>query len=162
MSFCWGKFVSFVLFTRLLMISLLIAASHSFPRCQFGVILFIAHPGVLRDKNEGEILSCDTEFEEGGVGGAGLLVKKKEKLLCLNFRGLFCICFLTLGTFLPAEESRGWEGRAGGASSGCSPSCLISHREPSALGAHPCRVWDALHQLQQQLQPHIPCRAGSE
>lgn len=76
--------------------------------------------------------------------------QKKEKLLSLNFRGLFFICFLTLGTFLPEGGGRGWERRAGGASS-----CLMSHRGPFALGAHPCRVWDAVPQLQQQLQaPH--------
>lgn len=66
----------------------------------------------------GKFSAVIREFEEGGGGG---FLANKEKLLFLNFRGLFCICSLVLGTFLPAERDRSWERRTGGASSGSSP-----------------------------------------
>lgn len=87
----------------------------------------------------------------------------------LDFRGLFCICSLILGTFLLAEGGRGWERRAGDASSGCSLSCFRScWSSPLTQGVTlgtlcfggsslpvASSIWAALHQLQQQPQgPH--------
>lgn len=93
----------------------------------------------------GKILSCDAEFEEGGVGGAGLLANQEKLLLLSEFQGFVLHLWPHFGDISPCRRSRGWEGRAGGASSGCSPTALgaaASHRGDFALGAHPC-PWPA-------------------